>query len=297
MSLLELQRRMAEDVRRPLAAGFAMQTVTEDGTLMEERAASYITPNPQLSSFERLEIYNRQYWFRVIGAVSEDFPAVNAVLGERRFDALVLAYLKEHASISWTLRDLGAKLPEFLEEHPELAGRRYRLAVDVARLEWAYVDAFDGERLEPLSLAELAGIGPESRFELQPHLRLLELSYPVEDLVLAVRRGTPETEMSSSASQERSGPAELRLPAMRRRTVYLAVHRYDDQVYYRRIGPEAFRLLGALQEGRTLAESLTAAFVGKTVSAGRQAQVVQECLAHASQLGWLCAPRVEERPA
>ena len=46
-------------------------------------AASYIKPNDRLTSFERLEIYNRQYWFRVLGSMVEDFPGLRAVLGER----------------------------------------------------------------------------------------------------------------------------------------------------------------------------------------------------------------------
>src|SRR5258707_14988091 len=111
MNLLELQRRMADDVRRPLTADFAMQTVTEDGFSMSEIVAGYVKPNSILSSFERLEIYNRQYWFRVIGAVSEDYPALNAVLGSKRFDALGLAYLQENPATSFSLRDLGGKLP------------------------------------------------------------------------------------------------------------------------------------------------------------------------------------------
>ncbi len=188
MNLLELQRRMAEDVRRPLTADFEMQKTTEDGKSTAEIAASYISPNVRLSSSERLEIYNRQYWFRLVSAVSEDFPTLNAVLGSRRFDALILAYLHENPSTSWTLRDLGAKLPRFLEVHPELSSKRHLLAVDVARLEWAYVDAFDGKHLDPLSAEEARLIGLESRLALQPHLQLLELSYPVDNLVLAVKK-------------------------------------------------------------------------------------------------------------
>ena len=87
-----------------------------------------------LTSFERLEIYNRQYWFRTIAAVSEDFPALAAVLGSKRFDSLVLAYLKENSSTSFTLRNLGSRLPRWLEDHPEFAPTRHALVVDVARL-------------------------------------------------------------------------------------------------------------------------------------------------------------------
>lgn len=109
MNLLELQRRMAEDVRRPLTADYEMHRATEDGQSTAEIAASYISPNARLSSFERLEIYNRQYWFRLVSAVIEDFPTLNAVIGTKRFDALILVYLQENPSTSWTLRDLGAK--------------------------------------------------------------------------------------------------------------------------------------------------------------------------------------------
>jgi len=60
---------MAEDVMRPLTPDFQMQTATSDGVSTQELANRYIKPNDYLSSFDRLEIYNRQYWFRVIGAV------------------------------------------------------------------------------------------------------------------------------------------------------------------------------------------------------------------------------------
>src|SRR5271170_1737839 len=135
MNLLELQRRMAEDVMRPLTADFKMQRAAADGSSTSDIAAGYIKPNVLLNSFERLEIYNRQYWFRVIGAVSEDFPALNAFLGPRRFDRIMLAYLRDTPSMSFTLRNLGAKLPAWLSKHPDFAGPRHRLAVDVARLE------------------------------------------------------------------------------------------------------------------------------------------------------------------
>lgn len=217
MTLLELQRRMAEDVRRPLTADFEMRDTTDDGASVGAIAASYISPNDRLSSFERLEIYNRQYWFRLISAVSEDFPTLNALLGSKRFDSLILAYLNENPSTSWTLRDLGAKLPSFLEAHPELTGRRHRLAVDVARLEWAYVDAFDRKHRTPLGTAEAQTIGSESRLALQPHLQLLELSYPVDSLGRAVRysMGTVSSALlpplSTACSVHRSHPVQMPL--------------------------------------------------------------------------------------
>jgi hypothetical protein len=45
-------------------------------------AASYFQPNDRLTSFERLEIYNRQYWFRLLESLHEDFPGLRAVLAK-----------------------------------------------------------------------------------------------------------------------------------------------------------------------------------------------------------------------
>jgi hypothetical protein len=205
---------------------------------------------------------------------------------------LILAYLAENPSMSWTLRDLGSTLPAFLERHPGFTGRRHRLAVDVARLEWAYVEAFDGKHLDPVTAEDAGSVGPESRLLLQPHLQLLELSYPVDNLVLAVKKGTPETDIVSSAAAQRGMCTRMRLPAMKRQRVYLAVHRFEDSVYYRRIARETFLLLKALRAGASVAEAVTQAFKQTKLTAEGQAQLLRESFAHASELSWLC-PRLE----
>lgn len=289
MTLLELQRQMSEDVRRPLTQSFAMQTSREDGRPMSEVASTYIKPNDRLTSFERLEIYNRQYWFRVISAVSEDFPALAAVLGSKRFDALVLAYLKENPSTSFTLRNLGARLPAWLAEHPEFAPqRKHDLVQDVANLEWAYVEAFDRAKVDPLTAEDFSGLNGESTLSLQPHLQLLALRYPVDELVLAVRHQTPESDIMSNAVSEMVEKTRPKLPSMRKQVVHLAVHRFENSVYYRRIDPEAYLLLRTLQNHKTLGEALETAFAGSRLSDREQAEKIQEYFAHAAELGWFC---------
>ena len=288
MNLLELQRRMEEDVRRPLTEDYEMQSVADDGRPTADIAASYISPNDRLTSFERLEIYNRQYWFRLITAVSEDYPTLNAVLGPTRFDALILADLGEHPSTSWTLRDLGAKLPAFLAAHPEFGGRRHRLAVDVANLELAYVDAFDGKQIDPLTTEEAQATGADSRLFLQPHLRLLELAYPVDNLVLAVKKKTPEVDIVSGAATQRDVTERAKIPTVKREAVFLAVHRYDDSVYYRRLEEETFLLLRGIRSGASVAVAASQAFAKSKLTLEAQASLLQESFAHASELGWLC---------
>jgi hypothetical protein len=295
MNLLELQRRMAEDVMRPLASGFKMKSATDNGHSIEELADSYIKPNALLSSFDRLEIYNRQYWFRVIGAVAEDYPGLNALLGDAKFDSLVLAYLRENPSTSFTLRDLGSKLPQWLEAHPELTSRRHDLLVDVARLEWVYIESFDGASIDPLAAAEIGSLTVDSRLSLQPHLQLLGLHYPVDELILAVHRDSPSAEIVSNAASEHKYRKKKRLPSMRRSTVRLAIHRFENSVYYRRLDHEPFVLLSAIQSGETLGSALEIAFSESTLSAAKQAEKIQECFSHASELGWFCKPTTHEQ--
>lgn len=293
MNLLEMQRRMAEDVRRPLTLDFEMQQKTESGTSIKDLSASYITPNALLTSFERLEIYNRQYWFRIIDAVSDDFPALNAMLGAKRFSALVLAYLHENPSTSWTLRDLGGKLPEWVANHPEFTGKRHLLAIDIARLEWAYVEAFDREKVAPLSAEDIHGLGPDVQITLQPHIQLLELIYPVDELVMAVHRGTPEADIVSSAAVGRKHRKRVPLPPMRRTSIFLAVHRFDDLVYYRRIECEAFRMLSALRNGSSISDAIDSIFSSSDLDEEHLAMKIQEYFAHAAELGWFCRASLE----
>src|ERR1700734_1320483 len=119
MKLLEIQHRMLDAVMQPLTNDEQMQPRTRDGKSMHDVAAEFIKPNDRLSSFERLEIYNRQYWFRLISAFTEDFPGLCALAGDEKFDVLTVAYLVDNPSTSFTLRNLGSRLEGWLREHPE----------------------------------------------------------------------------------------------------------------------------------------------------------------------------------
>ena len=160
--------------------------------------------------------------------------------------------------------------------------------MDIARLEWAYVEAFDRAAIPPVNGADFAGFDGETKLSLQPHLQLLDLKYPVDVLVLAVHRQTGPSNIMSNAISERRPTSEAVLPEMTRQDVYLAVHRYDNSVYYRRIDREAFQLLSSLQSGSSLGSALEAAFEVGVHTKEDQATKIQECFAHAAELGWFC---------
>jgi len=74
--LAALQERMAVAVMQPLTRNETMQRRTSSGASVSKEADDFIKPNDRLTSFERLEIYNRQYWFRLFSSFEEDFPGL-----------------------------------------------------------------------------------------------------------------------------------------------------------------------------------------------------------------------------
>src|SRR5215472_17715199 len=126
--LQALQRQMANAVMRPLTRNEMMQKRDVNGASVIKEADSFIKPNDRLSSFERLEIYNRQYWFRLYSSFEEDFPGLMAVIGRRKFDALTRAYLTDFPSSSFSLRNLGSQLEYWLLSHREYIEPRAGLA-------------------------------------------------------------------------------------------------------------------------------------------------------------------------
>jgi hypothetical protein len=293
MKLAALQRTMARAVMQPLAPGERMQNRAPDGKSMRAYASRFIKPNDRLTSFERLEIYNRQYWFRVLSSMVEDFPGLRAVLGDRKFEAMSKAYLVDCPSQSFTLRNLGARLESWLRKHPEWAGPKQALAIDIVRLEWADVQAFDGKAEPALRPEDLgADAGAQLKLNLQPYISLLDLKYPVDDLLLEVRKEDEDTDFASNAFQERQKRKRVRAVAkLKPAEIFLAVHRVDDSVYFRRIEREESIILRALRDGKALGKAIELAFRNSRVPGEERAGRVQQWFQKWAALGWFCASR------
>jgi hypothetical protein len=291
MKLMQLQRTMARAVMQPLTSSERMQRRAPDGSSMKRYASRFIKPNDRLTSFERLEIYNRQYWFRVLSAIGEDFRGLRAVLGQRRFDAMAQAYLIANPSRSFTLRNLGSRMESWLRKNPKWTGKNQTLALDIARLEWADIEAFDGKAEPALRAEDLAsGAGGKLKLKLQPYVQLLSFSYPVDDLLLEVRKEDDDTDFASNAFTERRKRKRVRAVAkLKPATIFLAVHRIDDSVYFRRLEQEDFSILTALQQGKTIGAAVEAAIRKSALPPKEWPAKVQACFQTWATLGWFCS--------
>ena len=282
--LEELQRAITGALMKPLTADESMAPANR------AVAEKFIKPNDRLDAFERLQIYSQQYWWRLLGAFAEDFRGLRAVLGEGKFDQLATAYLEQCGSTSWTLRNLGSKLTAFLEANPKLTHPRTALALDVARVEWARVLAFDEPSRKAVSPEKLARTDPDRlRLGLQPYIVLLELSHPVDDLMRRLKHAefSAVSNAVSSAEKQHSRAVTVR-PS--RTPVFLAVHRLDHSVYFKRHDREAHALLLALREGATLGEACETAFADSKESPEKCAVKIREWFSRWAEFGWFCEP-------
>lgn len=287
--LRELQRLTAAVVMRRLTSAHKTNPRWIDGGSTAQVVAGFIRPNDRMTSFERLELYNRQYWFRLLECLSEDYPGLRAVLGGKTFSNLAQAYLAECPSESFTMRNLGRSLVGFIESHSELVAPRGPLAIEMATLEWAHIEAFDNAAEVPLVLSDLANFDPQHvRLRLQPYLTLLRLEHPLDEFLIAVRRHQGLRHEASNAVGKRRKLQPMRWRSFRpSSTIHLAVHRHRDAVFYKRLTPAQFVLLSALQQHCPLEQALEQALVscaGEKVTPA----TITKWFRNWSSLGWFC---------
>ena len=280
MTLLEVQTRMARAIFAPLTGSDRIDPGAD---------AAYIKPNRRMSSAQRLEIYSRSYWFRILDSLHADFPGLRTVIGERAFHDLSRAYLAECPSRSFTLRDLGSRLVEWLERNPRYGGSYQALAIDMARLEWAHIEAFDNATQKALAPGDLLELGPDFRARLQPYIRLLGLKYPVDDLRIQVNSADKERGAASNAALKQKHDKTIRraIHLMPDR-IFVAVHRLDETVYYRRLAHEEYLVLEAISRQISIREAIEGAFEASSASVEEQQAMLEEWFANWARLGWLC---------
>jgi hypothetical protein len=71
MNLEQLQRAVFDVVRQPLTEDERMREQTLDGRSTKAIAEEIVKPNDRLNSVEGLEIYNHDYWFRLLSSLAD----------------------------------------------------------------------------------------------------------------------------------------------------------------------------------------------------------------------------------
>jgi len=126
----------------------------------------------RLSARDRLGIYNRGYFYRLLAALASVFVHTKRLLGDRDFERLGLAYLARNPSEHPAVERVGRAFSAHLRGESAQA-----TIVDLAALEWARLCALVAPN--PASVASVHTIQPsqfpQARLHFVPSLRWLEL--------------------------------------------------------------------------------------------------------------------------
>lgn len=263
MSLRETQQLLWRLISAPDGVPAAL---AQPGRMPPGGLDDVVRGDDRLGAAERVSIYANMYFFRLLDCLAEDFPALHVVVGHERFHELASDYLAAHPSEHPSLRMLGRHLGDFLEAHPPSAERPW--LADLARFEWALLEAFDAPDALPVEEDRLRAVGAEDwpmlRLTLAPSLQVIEARAPVQ-------------EVWSAATEGRELPAANETPTA------LRVWRQDLRVFHRTIGAVELAALRAVARGETFAAlcEAAAAIVGEESSAERVVSLLRCWIADA----------------
>jgi hypothetical protein len=231
-----------------------------------------------------------------LDCLHDDYPGLRAILGAKKFTQLATSYLAKYPSNSFTLRNLGERLEEFIREEPDWTAPHEPLAVDMVQFEWAQTVAFDGPSKRPITADDVLGKASDQlTLGLQPYLSLLSLNYAVDDFLVAVKRREEDALRGEASNAIHSAPrASGRRKLVRRprkRQIFLAVHRYENQVYSKRLEPEEYRILAALARGETVAAACETAIAQTAKTDYDWTDTVKNWFDTWAALGWFCLPQ------
>ena len=235
--LLDTQRQFFNALREPVFAESRARTElpTRVGQVSQSfvrTAQQLISPSASLRPVERLELYHRQYWYRLLESIGEDFPTLQQLLGDDAFWTLIEAYLLAQPATVNSLRHLGAGLADFISAGAMEPDQRC-VAADMAHVEYALCMAFEKAERQRVEARQLA----THTIDLQPHISLLALRSTADSLWRAFDNGR----------SIKKWPAP-RNAAHR----FVAVYRLGAELLVERLPRAAFMLLQAIARTGTL---------------------------------------------
>jgi hypothetical protein len=146
-----------------------------------------------LSATLRVGIYANMYFYRLLDAIKEDFPATFTILGDVNFHNLITEYLIEYPPGHPSLTEVSRNLAKCVE-HSQFAVQ-YPFLADLIRLERALVEVFLGSDTRPLSCDELRAVPVVEwsalRFGLHPAIQLLDSQWRVDETLRAIEQALP----------------------------------------------------------------------------------------------------------
>lgn len=238
-ALADFQRWFSIASSRPLLPGNATRPRGVDGPSLRREAEARLRTRGGMSGLERLEVYNRQYWFRLITVMQEEFPCCLHVIGLDAFNGWVIRFLDAHPPASPYLADMDGDFPAFLR-------RRYRGGNRAQVLEAAAYDKAFSRVFDAPEGARPPAAGAAARWTLAPRVAPLWLHWDFPAYRALCREDEALTGRFPLRRKGRDGHG-------------LCLHRQENTLYEKAVSRAEYLLLEALRQPRTLDQVFRAA--------------------------------------
>ena len=113
----------------------------------------------------------------------------------------------------------------------------------------------------------------------------------MDELLIAVRQSTGNSDTSANnATATRKINTVRRLAKLPPARIWLAVHRQEFTVYYKRLTPRNIECSLQFSPAHALGVAFEAAFIDSSMDEAARPAFLQECFHQWAVLGWLCEP-------
>jgi Putative DNA-binding domain len=203
---------------------------------------------------KRLAIHRRHYETSLVTALLEKFPATVWLAGPPFVTEAARRFVYEHPPDAPCIAEYGADFPAFLSTRPAAERLPYLLAF--ATLEWHLGFVAVAIDQVAVTLTGLSGIGVDVLADvvlaLQPGLRYLHASWPVDDLMTLYLTDTAPDEFVLSTAD-----------------VWIEIRGARGAFQFTRLGAGDFAFRQAIMEGRSIGDAADRALDNTGFDPGR----------------------------
>nr|WP_321482420.1 DNA-binding domain-containing protein [uncultured Cohaesibacter sp.] len=205
-----------------------------------------VGPEPDRKAQKRFGVYRNNVIVSLTEALMASFPTILALVGEEFFRAMARVFITSHPPRSAILSRYGDMFGSFLDGFEPVQSFPY--LGDVARIEFAWHEAYHAANQSPLDPTVLQQISPDKladlTFTLHPACRLLASPYPAYSIWAAHKEEAPQATMATVSDE----PEDC------------LITRPQWDVMAIKLPSGGFAFLSALEKGLCLGQATEAAF-------------------------------------
>lgn len=181
--LNNIQKWMQGIITTPYGVPIEMDAISEN---TDWNIDTIISPSNSLTSHERINIYHKSYFTRLLDCFKSEYSGLLNALGDELFNHFVWSYLQEHPSTSYTLNNLGKNFSDFLQKTlnetlNEQSPDWWQLfIIDISKYEKTFTEVFNGFGHEEFIANDFFSTHP---LKLSPAIKILQLNFPIAECI------------------------------------------------------------------------------------------------------------------